>query len=59
MALVGLVLVIVAGILVIVDLALGIRGGSPWPARGYLLPVAVLLIIIALAFTGVQPLLKG
>lgn len=59
MALIGLVLVIVAAILVIVDLALGARGGNPWPARGYLLPVAVLLIAAALALFGVAPLIKG
>lgn len=59
MALIGLVLMIIAGILVIVDLALGARGGNPWPARGYLIPVALLLVIIAVTLFGVQPLIRG
>jgi hypothetical protein len=58
MALIGLVLVIVAGILVVVHIALGSRGNA-WAGSGYLLPVALLLVIAALAFFGVQPLVKG
>ena len=55
---IGVLLIIVAGVLVIVDLALGRTWGPEWYHRArWLLSVAVLLVCIALLL-GVEPFIK-